>query len=72
MKDTLRDLFIIFVSVISVSSLLLAEDSNITNTTTTTSTVTSNNTNTNNNTNVNQSTSTSTNTNLHCIIFRIA
>ena len=48
MKKTLRDLFVIFVSVASVSSLLLAEDSNITNTTTSTSTVTSNNTNNNN------------------------
>ena len=64
-KTVLRDICIIFCSLILVSYTLLAEDSNITNTTTTTSTVTSNNTNTNNNTNVNQSTSTSTNTNLN-------
>ena len=65
MRQTLRDLLVIFVSVAAVSSIVIAEDSNITNTTTTTSTVTSNNTNTNNNTNVNQSTSTSTNTNFN-------
>ena len=65
MRQTLRDLLIIFVSVAVVSSIVIAEDSNITNTTTTTSTVTSNNTNTNNNTNVNQSTSTNTNTNFN-------
>jgi len=61
----IRDLSIIAVTVVAVTTLAFAEDSNITNTTTTTSTVTSNNTNTNNNnnTNVNQSTSTSTNTN---------
>jgi DNA polymerase III alpha subunit (gram-positive type) len=64
-KTVLRDICIIFCSLILVSYTLLAEDSNITNTTTTTSTVTSNNTNTNNNTNVNQSTSSSTNTNLN-------
>jgi DNA polymerase III alpha subunit (gram-positive type) len=65
MRQTLRDLLIIFVSVAVVSSIVIAEDSNITNTTTTTSTVTSNNTNTNNNnnTNVSQSTNTNTNTN---------
>jgi len=40
----LREFAIIGVALISVSSLLLAEDSNITNTTTSTSTVTSNNT----------------------------
>jgi len=60
-----RDLSVIVLSLIVVSSIVIAEDSNITNTTTTTSTVTSNNTNTNNNTNVNQSTSTSTNTNFN-------
>ena len=65
MRQTLRDLLVIFVSVAAVSSIVIAEDSNITNTTTTTSTVTSNNTNTNNNTNVNQSTSTNTNTNFN-------
>ena len=65
MRQTLRDLLIIFVSVAVVSSIVIAEDSNITNTTTTTSTVTSNNTNTNNNTNVNQSTTTNTNTNFN-------
>jgi hypothetical protein len=65
MRQTLRDLLIIFVSVAVVSSIVIAEDSNITNTTTTTSTVTSNNTNTNNNTNVNQSTSNNTNTNFN-------
>ena len=65
MRQTLRDLLIIFASVAVVSSIVIAEDSNITNTTTTTSTVTSNNTNTNNNnnTNVSQSTNTNTNTN---------
>ena len=60
-----RDLSVIVLSLIVVSSIVIAEDSNITNTTTTTSTVTSNNTNTNNNTNVNQSTSTNTNTNFN-------
>ena len=65
MRQTLRDLLIIFVSVAVVSSIVIAEDSNITNTTTTTSIVTSNNTNTNNNTNVNQSTSNNTNTNFN-------
>ena len=65
MRQTLRDLLVIFVSVAAVSSIVIAEDSNITNTTTTTSTVTSNNTNTNNNTNVNQSTSNNTNTNFN-------
>jgi hypothetical protein len=60
-----RDLSVIALSLIVVSSIVIAEDSNITNTTTTTSTVTSNNTNTNNNTNVNQSTSTNTNTNFN-------
>ena len=59
----IRDLTIIAVAVVAVTTLAFAEDSNITNTTTTTSTVTSNNTNTNNNTNVNQTTSTNTNTN---------
>ena len=59
----IRDLTIIAVTVVAVTTLAFAEDSNITNTTTTTSTVTSNNTNTNNNTNVNQTTSTNTNTN---------
>ena len=59
----IRDLSIIAVTVVAVTTLAFAEDSNITNTTTTTSTVTSNNTNTNNNTNVNQTTSTNTNTN---------
>jgi len=65
MRQTLRDLFIIFLSVAVVSSIVIAEDSNITNTTTTTSTVTSNNTNanTNVNTNTNNNTSVSTNTN---------
>ena len=60
-----RDLSVIALSLIVVSSIVIAEDSNITNTTTTTSTVTSNNTNTNNNnnTNVSQSTNTNTNTN---------
>ena len=63
MKNTLRDFLIIFVSAAAVSSLLLAEDSNITNTTTTTSTVTSNNTNTNTNYNQNTNVSNNTNTN---------
>ena len=53
MRQTLRDLFIIFLSVAVVSSIVIAEDSNITNTTTTTSTVTSNNTNANTNVNTN-------------------
>ena len=51
------------IAVVVVSSVLWAEDSNITNNTTTTSTVTSTNTNNNNNTNVSQSTNTNTNTN---------
>jgi len=59
----LREFAIIGVAVISVSSLLLAEDSNITNTTTSTSTVTSNNTNNNTNNNTVNSTSSATNTN---------
>ena len=50
-------------TVAAISSILWAEDSNITNNTTTTSTVTSTNTNNNNNTNVSQSTNTNTNTN---------
>ena len=61
----IRDLSIIAVTVVAVTTLAFAEDSNITNTTTTTSTVTSTNTNTNNNTNVNQTTSNNTNTNLN-------
>ena len=61
----IRDLTIIAVTVVAVTTLAFAEDSNITNTTTTTSTVTSTNTNTNNNTNVNQTTSNNTNTNLN-------
>jgi len=61
----LREFAIIGVALISVSSLLLAEDSNITNTTTSTSTstVTSNNTNTNTNNNTVNSTATNTNIN---------
>jgi len=59
----LREFAIIGVALISVSSLLLAEDSNITNTTTSTSTVTSNNTNNNTNNNTVNSTSSATNTN---------
>ncbi len=61
----IRDLSIIAVTVVAVTTLAFAEDSNITNTTTTTSTVTSNNTNvnTNNNNNVNNTTSVSTNSN---------
>ena len=50
-------------TVAAISSILWAEDSNITNNTTTTSSVTSVNTNNNNNTNVSQSTNTNTNTN---------
>ena len=50
-------------TVAAISSILWAEDSNITNNTTTTSSVTSTNTNNNNNTNVSQSTNTNTNTN---------
>jgi hypothetical protein len=61
----LREFAIIGIALVSISSLLLAEDSNITNTTT--STVTSNNTNANTNVNTNNntvnSTSTATNTN---------
>lgn len=63
MIKNLREFAIIGVAVISVSSLLLAEDSNITNTTTSTSTVTSNNTNNNTNNNTVNSTSSATNTN---------
>jgi len=59
----LREFAIIGVALISVSSLLLAEDSNITNTTTSTSTVTSNNTNNNTNNNTITSTSVVTNNN---------
>jgi len=59
----LREYAIIGVALISVSSLLLAEDSNITNTTTSTSTVTSNNTNNNTNNNTINSTSVATNNN---------
>jgi len=59
----LREFAIIGVALISVSSLLLAEDSNITNTTTSTSTVTSNNTNNNTNNNTITSTSVATNNN---------
>jgi hypothetical protein len=57
----LREYAIIGVALISVSSLLLAEDSNITNTTT--STVTSTNTNNNTNNNTINSTSVATNNN---------
>ena len=63
MIKNLREFAIIGVALISVSSLLLAEDSNITNTTTSTSTVTSNNTNTNTNNNTITSTSVATNNN---------
>ena len=65
MIKNLREFAIIGVALISVSSLLLAEDSNITNTTTSTSTstVTSNNTNTNTNNNTVNSTATNTNIN---------
>ena len=63
MIKNLREFAIIGVAIISVSSLLLAEDSNITNTTTSTSTVTSNNTNNNTNNNTVNSTSSATNTN---------
>ena len=63
MIKNLKEFAIIGVAVISVSSLLLAEDSNITNTTTSTSTVTSNNTNNNTNNNTVNSTSSATNTN---------
>ena len=63
MIKNLREFAIIGVALISVSSLLLAEDSNITNTTTSTSTVTSNNTNNNTNNNTVNSTSSATNTN---------
>jgi len=59
----LQEFAIIGVALISVSSLLLAEDSNITNTTTSTSTVTSNNTNNNTNNNTITSTSVATNNN---------
>ena len=59
----IRNLSIVVVTVAAISSILWAEDSNITNNTTTTSTVTSTNTNNNNNTNVSQSTNTNTNTN---------
>jgi len=59
----LKEFAIIGVALISVSSLLLAEDSNITNTTTSTSTVTSNNTNNNTNNNTITSTSVATNNN---------
>ena len=57
----IRKLSIVAVTVAAVSSILWAEDSNITNTTT--STVTSTNTNTNNNTNNNTINSTSVATN---------
>ena len=63
MIKNLREFAIIGVALISVSSLLLAEDSNITNTTTSTSTVTSNNTNNNTNNNTLTSTSVATNNN---------
>ena len=63
MIKNLKEFAIIGVAVISVSSLLLAEDSNITNTTTSTSTVTSNNTNNNTNNNTVNSTSVATNNN---------
>ena len=63
MIKNLREFAIIGVALISVSSLLLAEDSNITNTTTSTSTVTSNNTNNNTNNNTITSTSVATNNN---------
>ena len=63
MIKNLREYAIIGVALISVSSLLLAEDSNITNTTTSTSTVTSNNTNNNTNNNTINSTSVATNNN---------
>ena len=59
----IRNLSIVVVTVAAISSILWAEDSNITNNTTTTSSVTSVNTNNNNNTNVSQSTNTNTNTN---------
>ena len=61
MIKSLREYAIIGVALISVSSLLLAEDSNITNTTT--STVTSTNTNNNTNNNTISSTSVATNNN---------
>ena len=61
MIKNLREYAIIGVALISVSSLLLAEDSNITNTTT--STVTSTNTNNNTNNNTINSTSVATNNN---------
>ena len=61
MIKNLREYAIIGVALISVSSLLLAEDSNITNTTT--STVTSTNTNNNTNNNTINSTSVVTNNN---------
>ena len=63
MIKNLKEFAIIGVALISVSSLLLAEDSNITNTTTSTSTVTSNNTNNNTNNNTITSTSVATNNN---------
>ena len=59
----IKDFSVMAIAVVVVSSVLWAEDSNITNNTTTTSTVTSTNTNNNNNTNVSQSTNTNTNTN---------
>ena len=61
MIKNLREYAIIGVALISVSSLLLAEESNITNTTT--STVTSTNTNNNTNNNTINSTSVATNNN---------
>ena len=59
----IKNFSVMAIAVVVVSSVLWAEDSNITNNTTTTSTVTSTNTNNNNNTNVSQSTNTNTNTN---------
>ena len=61
MIKNLREYAIMGIALISVSSLLLAEDSNITNTTT--STVTSTNTNNNTNNNTINSTSVATNNN---------
>ncbi len=61
MIKNLREYAIIGIALISVSGLLLAEDSNITNTTT--STVTSTNTNNNTNNNTINSTSVATNNN---------
>ena len=63
MIKNLREYAIMGIALISVSGLLLAEDSNITNTTTSTSTVTSNNTNNNTNNNTINSTSVATNNN---------